>query len=107
MLDRSICGTCKSRAQRARDEVAYVFYHRKSRAAQRGIAWNLTREQFAWFCRQTRYLERRGTKSKDYSIDRIDPDRGYEIGNIRVVTNRTNIRREAQRRRLAAGNCPF
>lgn len=64
----------------------FVSYHK------RGITINMTREEFTnwmWSVKDIHdEIIRNGDKS---SIDRIDEDRGYEVGNIQLISLHANI----------------
>lgn len=55
-------------------------------ARKRGIPFNLTFKQFEEFDQQTGYVDLKGKQSEDLTIDRIDSDKPYEVGNIRALT---------------------
>lgn len=58
----------------------------RSNAKRRNKVFTLTLEQFKQFCEETDYINKRGKTGKSASIDRIDNNKGYEIGNIRILT---------------------
>lgn len=59
-------------------------------ARKRNLPFSLTVDEFKDFCLKTGYLERRGNKPDDLTIDRIDWNDGYHIWNIRVLTHAEN-----------------
>lgn len=59
-------------------------------AKTRHIPFTLTLEQFRKFCSETGYIEKRGQHPESLTIDRIDPNEGYHIWNIRVLTHAEN-----------------
>jgi len=63
----------------------------KGKAKQRGIFFNISLEEFRKFCNDTGYIIKSGHRGMRYTIDRRDNLKGYVIGNIRLVTNATNI----------------
>ena len=75
------------RAWRAAHPLKAAFAHLRSNARQRGITFALSLEEFASFCERTDYLTRKGCLETDaLQVDRIDASRGYEPGNITVLT---------------------
>lgn len=84
------CPTCNSRKYRLRNPERYAFANVRASARKRRIPFNLTFEQFRSFCRETKYLEQRGRELESLTIDRIDPDLPYQVGNIRALTWREN-----------------
>lgn len=104
----SICQHCKSRQWRANNPILNAFKCIKSRAKRTGIAFSLTVQQFTTFCVVTGFVEKRGRSSGSLHIDRIDPAKGYEVGNIQVLTATQNIhKRDADLAQLTDGDCPF
>lgn len=67
----------------------------KSNAKRRGIEFKLTFEQFKEFAIETQVLVGRGRKKTSYHIDRIDALKGYEVGNLQVLTSSENSRKGA------------
>jgi len=68
----------------------YVLNMLRHSARKRKLPFSLTIAEFKAFCLKTGYLERRGNKPGDLTIDRIDWNDGYHIGNIRVLTHAEN-----------------
>lgn len=66
--------------------VNYYYTLLKSNAKHRGKEFNLTLEEFKNFCAETGYMHLKGKSAKSASIDRINNLRGYEMGNIQVLT---------------------
>lgn len=73
--------------------VRYYFREVKKSAKKRGIPCGLTFEEFEKFDRETGYTKGVGTGPDDLTIDRVDPARGYESGNLRALTHRANSAR--------------
>ena len=86
------CSKCKMRKHKEKNPLRYAYTKLKSRAKERGHEFKLTFEQYKQFALETGYLEKKGKTADSLSIDRIDPSRGYEVGNIRAVTLRENAR---------------
>jgi hypothetical protein len=63
----------------------------------RGIEFKLTLGEFTAFDAKTGYVDRMGTGPDDLSIDRIDSDGAYEVGNIRAITFEDNIRKKLEK----------
>jgi hypothetical protein len=68
----------------------YVLNMLRHSARKRKLPFTLTVNQFEDFCLQTGYLEKRGNKPGDMTIDRKDWDEGYHIWNIQVMTHAEN-----------------
>ena len=69
-------------------------------ARKRKLPFTLTLPEFRKFCEETRYLERRGNEPESLTIDRINPNEGYHIWNIRVLTHEENSAQGADNRPL-------
>lgn len=82
----SICEKCKARRWRANNPVKAIHQTLRFSAARRRIGFNLTVEELAEFLAGTDYIERRGRGAECLSIDRINVHRGYEPGNLQVLT---------------------
>ena len=67
-------------------------------ARKRKLPFTLTLAEFTEFCRQTKYLERRGNKPGDLSIDRKDWNEGYHIWNLQVMEFMENSEQGADNR---------
>lgn len=89
---RRYCNTCRNRLYD--DPMRRMFRNLKSSAARRGKVFTLTLEDFRVLAVESGYDVGRGRHSDDLHIDRIDPDKGYEPGNVQVITARENILKE-------------
>ncbi len=75
---------------RQRNPITYKYNNLKTNAKKRGKSFTLTLRFFRLFCWASDYNENSGRLANDYSIDRIDNARGYERGNIQVLTGAEN-----------------
>ena len=75
---------------RSKNPLKAQFNWLKRSAEKRHIPFLLTLGEFGTWCEQTAYLQLVGVNAM--SCDRIDPNRGYEIGNIRILGYRENAR---------------
>ncbi len=92
----SLCHAHAKRAYAARNPMRYAYNNLRGNARRRGKVFELTFEQFADFAVKTDYINKRGTGSDSYTIDRIDPTKGYTADNIQVLTNAQNVRKYAR-----------
>ena len=98
----------------------WAFNDLKGRAKRRGLAFDLTFDYYCGITDGAGYHEGRSTleRGESLTVDRIDITRGYEHGNIRVITHSENVaaanrerflpetvRALLERRRAAAGAC--
>lgn len=87
------CPKHSKRYQKLKNPVKYKYHQLKYRAIERGKEFTLTIEEFRVFCDETGYMETKGKASWKSTIDRIDPDKGYSIDNIQIMTNGDNVRK--------------
>lgn len=90
------CHSCIKKAYAERYPVRYAFNTLKQNAKRRGKSFELTLDQFEQFAIETDYMAGRGITKTSLHIDRIDPERGYSIDNIRVLTNSENVKRHCK-----------
>lgn len=84
------CWKCRARMLKERRPWTYVLNMLRHSARKRKLPFTLTITEFKEFCEKTGYLERRGNKPHDLTIDRIDWNDGYHIWNLRVLTHEEN-----------------
>lgn len=96
------CNPCRAAREKAHDLEAWAYRKLKSNAAGRGVYFDLTLAQFREFCYETQILHGRGRTSQSYHVDRIVDALGYTAGNLQKLTNRENLAKEMQRRKLVA-----
>lgn len=94
---RRVCSRCRERMRR--DVPKRLFELLRFHAAQRGKVFTLELEYFRELVVRTGYDLRHGRGPDDLQIDRIDPRRGYEPGNVQVITARDNRRKAWAERR--------
>jgi hypothetical protein len=99
------CAKHRRQHDKERDPVGYHFDVLRQNAKRRKVAFKLTKKQFALFCAETDYLRLKGRYKDSLTIDRIDPLRGYEAGNIQVLKNGENVRKmHADKKLVGAAN---
>jgi hypothetical protein len=87
---RRRCHTCNSRTWRANHPAHYAYWNLRSHAKARKINFELTLEEFMFFCANTFYLQHKGWLAHQLHIDRIRVAEGYKIGNIQILTASEN-----------------
>ncbi len=85
------CQKCSFRLWRARRPVESAYRSLRQRARKRKIAFTISLELFRELCERSGYLEGRGVSGNALHIDRINPLRGYEFGNLQVITCSENV----------------
>lgn len=86
------CGSCRARIDKENRPLRMAFQKLKFRARERGHAFSLTFAQYEKFALESGYAELKGKTGQSLSIDRRDPSKGYEIGNLRAITLSENTR---------------
>lgn len=87
------CHRCDSRRFKEQNPSAYHYNALRNNARRRGKEFSLTLEEFRDFCEETNYLELKGCHPNDYTIDRIDIEKGYSRNNIQMMRNGENVRK--------------
>lgn len=87
---RLVCSKCQTAELRRKHPCTYILNALRLGARRRGIPCSLTLEEFKEFCRETNYVELRGTAEDSLTIDRIDPNEGYHAWNMRVLSHKEN-----------------
>jgi hypothetical protein len=87
---------------RQKKRAGAAYHTLKHHAKSRGIPFTLTPDYFAGLADAFCYFDQNGGKARGdvLSIDRIDPTRGYEPGNCRVVSHSANASKGARERYL-------
>jgi len=86
------CNPCRTARWKESDPFGYAFAKLKFRAKERGHEFKLTLLEYKQICHVSGYIEGKGKTGESLSLDRIDPKKGYEIGNLRVITLSANSR---------------
>ena len=112
-VDRNrVCNKCRSRRWRLNNPMRASWGWLQISAKKRRIEFRLSYDEFAAFVSTTRYMEEKGRTGNCLSIDRIDNTRGYEPGNLQILTISENVvkQREDTPRKPPEpedDNCPF
>ena len=72
---------------------SYTYMLLKCNAKRRCKVFTLTLEEFKEFCAETNYLALKGITKTKMSIDRIDASKGYEKGNLQMLSVSANIKK--------------
>lgn len=83
---RLICYRHKQRLWRMRNPTRAAWHTLKDHAKSRKLPFKITFEEFVELCLQTGYIESKGNHAEDLHIDRINPNKGYVLSNIQVLT---------------------
>lgn len=97
------CAKHRHRYNKFINPIKYTYHQKRSRARERGIEWNLTIEEFRDFVIETNYMQNKGKKAGSASIDRIDPRKGYEVGNLQILSLSDN----SKKMHTDKNDCPF
>ena len=98
------CPKHAHRFQKYRNPYNYTFNQKKNRAKERGTEWKLTLEEFIEFCEANNYMNEKGRTANAASIDRKNAKKGYEKGNLQILTLAENTAKMHEDRK---NDCPF
>jgi len=87
------------RRYRKNNPIQDSYQNLKSNAKRRGIEFTISFEYFKKFAIETEYIFGKGRSRNSYTIDRIDPTKGYIEGNIQVLENHENVKKSHAYRR--------
>lgn len=93
-----LCDMHHQRSYRSAHPVRGAYRALKDHAKERGKVFTLTYEQFQDIVALTCYITEKGHTRLSLHIDRKDPCKGYEAGNIQVLTNSENAIKAARER---------
>jgi len=85
-----LCWKCRSRLLKEKHPATYVLNAIRQRAKSRRLECTITLAEFKAWCAETGYLELRGQTPESMTVDRVDPDQGYHIWNIRPLSHAEN-----------------
>lgn len=77
------------------------YAQHKASAKQRGLTFTLTFEQ--WWSLWEPHWHRRGRGAQEMCMCRKADKGGYELGNVRIATNKENVQERALELRVARG----
>lgn len=100
---KRFCPRHRHRYDKANRPIYYTYQILRNNAKKRGKEFSITLDEFREFCIETGYMQLKGRMATSATIDRIDPTKGYEKGNIRILSNEANGRKGATEDK----NCPF
>lgn len=98
--ERNICDRCRRRRWRVNNPFRYIHSELKKSAKRRGIYFDIHIGAFIEFCLDNNlYRDSYKFTSESLTVDRVDPDLGYTMDNIQVITQRQNIIKGNQQRK--------
>ena len=112
-----LCATHAKELSRFRNPIGSTFVEKKSDAKRRGVSWSLTLEEYTKIVMQQNYMDNRGCERHCLHLDRKDSTKGYEVGNLQIITCVENVIKGNKERRkgyvytpeedVPEDNCPF
>lgn len=88
-----------------------AFLQHRTNARRFDIQWELTLSEWVGLWRQSGKWDSRGQGPKKYGMSRIDTDRGFTAGNIRIARNAISLKRararHATRQGMTGGSTPL
>lgn len=89
--NKRICPRCNKRKQKENNPIKLQYWNKKYNAKKKGKQFNLSYEYFEKMAIESGYDKNSGSKSSNaLTIDRIDNTKGYEEGNVRIITRLEN-----------------
>ncbi len=104
------CRRCRDRRYKQTHPISYAWDKLKYNARRRGKPFTITFGYFEQWCLETGYIEHVGKTAQALTIDRKDFLKGYEPGNLQILTNQDNGRKAHLDKKLLAyapGEHPF
>ena len=95
---KDLCSRHHMRLWRSRNPVRAAYTTLKHHALARRKVFTLTFEEFQQIAELNRYIDGKGCTRLALHMDRMDDRKGYEAGNIRVITCGENVAKENRRR---------
>lgn len=94
-----LCGTHHKELWRLNNPVHAAYDNLRASARKRKILFTLTFDHFKATIEPTKYMDEKGRTRFCLHMDRIETARGYEDGNIQVLTCIDNVQKENAERR--------
>lgn len=92
-----LCGSCYKAQWRVDNPERAAYGIQRDHARKRSIPFTLTFEQWWAVVEPSGYMDGRGCLRHQLHVDRIEAERGYEVGNIRVITCAENAAKDNNR----------
>lgn len=96
-----LCHKHKTYKWRSENPEKYAYNNLRDSARRRKLPMTLSFHDFLSFIQDTGYMEQKGNTKESLQIDRLDASRGYEVGNLRIVTTTENTVKGNKERRRA------
>jgi hypothetical protein len=93
-----LCGGCYKAEWRAKNPERAAYGQQRDHARARRIPFTLSFDEWWAVVEPTGYMDGKGCLRHQLHVDRLDPSKGYEVGNIRVITCTENVVRDNRRR---------
>ena len=85
-----LCPKHRHRYNKENNPVRYTYNLLKSNAKYRKKDFTLTFEQFVIICDNSEYMQKKGRKADNLTLDRVVNELGYHPNNIAVITKSAN-----------------
>lgn len=90
---KKFCSKHHAQSQKQNNLVGYTYNLLKQNAKTRKKVFTITLQDFKDFCNETGYLETKGRTKLKSSIDRKDHTKGYEKGNLQLLSVSDNSKK--------------
>lgn len=94
-VEGRLCEQHNKALYRANNPLRYAYVNLRDNARRRRKAFSLSFEEFQALVLPTAYLDARGRTRYCLHLDRIDPLKGYEVGNLQIITCAENCHKGA------------
>lgn len=90
---KKFCAKHHAVSQKQNNLAGYTYNLLKQNAKRRKKVFTITLQDFKDFCNETGYLETKGKTKFKSSIDRKDHTKGYEKGNLQILSLSENSKK--------------
>ena len=104
--NNKICRYHRYQKYKHKNPYSYAYSVLKNNAKRRKIPFELTKDEFIDFCKETGYMELKGRFKDSMTIDRIIPSIGYRRNNIQILSNSNNVRKMLVESKIRLGKYP-
>ncbi len=98
--NRTVCHKCKSIKYRADNPIMAAYANLRSNAKRRNKEFKISFEYFEKWCREENYIMGKGRTKTSYTIDRDKDELGYVEGNLKVLENADNVKKQRNREKM-------
>ena len=87
---RRVCYTCKTKRDRQTNPIIIIYHNHKKNAKRRKKVFDIPLSYYKFLVISSGYIDKRGREAHSLTIDRIDNELGYIMGNMQVTLKSVN-----------------